>query len=159
MEEKLKNYLHQCLWVYIHPAVATHSHPRTTAEPEPEPQPELQPEPEPEPDTVTTIAHGAALYQRWLCEIENHCEWVHNLTQRLSAMDDAMSEAEQDEGTDRASKLLSIRQECTGPLLQRLAKPLVQALRKYDELGLIEPNSSDEEVDWEDSDEEAARDM
>ena len=65
-----------------------------------------------------------------------------------------MSEEEQDEGTRRASELLSLRH--VGGQDERFAGLVSDALRAYDALGLVELDSSDEELDWSDGGEATA---
>ena len=64
-----------------------------------------------------------------------------------------MSEEEQDEGTRRASELLSLRH--VGAQDEQFAGLLSDALRAYDALGLVELDS-DEELDWSDGGEDTA---
>jgi hypothetical protein len=133
MEQKLKKYLNECLWVYVHPHKVV---PPCTPEPEPEAEPE--PEPEPEPDSSND-----ARIQQWSCDIKTHHLWVHALEARLKQTM-VMSEEEQNEGIRRASELLAIRRSLMFASVMTNGEDITaDALRDFDNLGLIEVDSSE----------------
>jgi hypothetical protein len=148
MEQKLKKYLEDCLWVYIHPPGGIRAQ-ALRHELEPEPEPEPDPEPEPEPEQLVHNANVARMRQ-WCSNIETHHAWARALVARVE-QSEAMTEEEQDEGTRRAFDLLAIR----GTLMlasanasDEVIRQLADALREFDELGLVDCDSSQESYDW-----------
>ena len=131
MEQKLKKYLHECLWVYIHPAEAVtpqRALKRARHQPEVVPVPAVQADPD--------LSHRT---EQLRAEIEGHHAWARGLAAQLEQTE-AMSEEQQDEGTRRGSDLRSMASD-----EDTVRELLASALRAYDDLDLLEADSSDEE--------------
>ena len=114
--------------------------------------------------------------QQCRSDIEMHHAWARALVARIEQTE-TMSEEEQDEGTHRASELAAIRSVLISASMMMASRQhgdgiimqlLDDALREFDELGLVEVDSSDEDYDWGGSvadsdgggsDEEFARDL
>jgi hypothetical protein len=105
--------------------------------------------------------------------VRRHGRALEHAVPGLKEQTETMSEEEQDEGTCRASELAAIRSvlisASTMASRQRSDEVIMQllddALHEFDELGLVEVDSSEEDYDWGsgsdggESDEEFARDL
>jgi hypothetical protein len=142
MEQKLKQYLRSCLWVYLHAESALQPAPEPELEPESEPPIGAETEPEPEPEI------RAELDSR-LCgvaeEIGTHLAWLQHLADKTSG-ESPMTDDEQDSAEQRTLRLQTIHAQSCRHLAAEQVHMLMDALALCERLGLIE-SDSDGEID------------